>query len=413
MNRLLLGALALILLSACSPQAPSPSAPEGHGSEAAAPEPEKGPHRGRLLREGDFALEVAIFESGVPPEFHLYATQGGQPVPPEQVQARIELTRLGDPPGTFDFTPEADHLKGSGVVHEPHSFVVKVEAEHASRRYSWTYDSFEGRTQIVENVARDAGIRTESAGPGVIRETLSLYGSIQPNANRIRKVVARFPGPIRSVAVEVGDTVKAGQTLATVESNDSLRSYAVTAPIDGVVTERHGSPGDTAGSEPLFVVADLSSVWVELALFARDRARVKAGQPVTITAAEGPQTGAGTIAYVAPLGTLVNQSQIARVVLDNANGRWIPGAFVKAEVTVGEQRKDLVVRNSALQPFRDFTVVFAKVGDQYEVRMLELGQADADNVEVLGGLNPGTLYVTENSYLIKADIEKSGASHDH
>ncbi|MFP5307424.1 MAG: lipoprotein, partial [Gammaproteobacteria bacterium] len=166
MNRLFFGALALIVLSACSPQESSPSTPERHGSEAAAPEPEKGPHRGRLLRDGDFALEVAIFESGVPPEFHLYATQGGQPVPPEQVQARIELTRLGDPPSTFDFTPEGDHLKGSGVVHEPHSFVVTVSAEHAGRRYNWTYDSFEGRTQIAENVARDAGIRAEPAGPG-------------------------------------------------------------------------------------------------------------------------------------------------------------------------------------------------------------------------------------------------------
>ena len=45
--------------------------------------------------------------------------------------------------------------------------------------------------------------------------------------------------------------------------------------------------------------------------------------------------------------------------------------------------------------------------------MLELGEADADWIEVTGGLKPGAEYVLENSYLIKADIEKSGASHDH
>ena len=55
-------------------------------------------------------------------------------------------------------------------------------------------------------------------------------------------------------------------------------------------------------------------------------------------------------------------------------------------------------------------MVFAQVGETYEVRMLELGAQD--DVEVLGGLEPGQPYA-ENSYLIKADIEKSGASHDH
>jgi cobalt-zinc-cadmium efflux system membrane fusion protein len=73
----------------------------------------------------------------------------------------------------------------------------------------------------------------------------------------------------------------------------------------------------------------------------------------------------------------------------------------------------LVVANSALQTFRDFTVVYAQVGDVYEVRMLQLGVSDGEHTEVIGGIDAGTRYVTDNSYLIKADIEKSGASHDH
>ncbi|HKY90376.1 MAG TPA: efflux RND transporter periplasmic adaptor subunit [Nevskiaceae bacterium] len=407
-------ALLALALAACQPQG-TPEAgshADGHDEHAAA-EPETGPHRGRLLRDGDFTLEVAIFESGVPPEFHLYASQDGRPLPPQQVEARIELVRLGEPKSAFTFTPDGDHLKGSGVVEEPHSFEVQVEAKHAGQAHRWRYDAFEGRTQIDEKIAEAAGIRSEAAGPGVIRETLSLYGSIQPNADRVRKVVARFPGPIRSVSVKVGDTVKSGQALATVESNESLRNYTVTAPIAGVVTQRSGGAGDTAGTEPLFEIADFSSVWAELAVFPRDRARLKAGQPVAVTAAEGGQTGQGTVAYVSPLGTPGNQSQVARVVLENADGRWVPGAFVKGEVTVGEHPKDLVVRNEALQSYRDFTVVYAQVGDQYEVRMLELGQSDGENVEVLRGLTPGTRYVTENSYLVKADVEKAGAGHDH
>ena len=97
----------------------------------------------------------------------------------------------------------------------------------------------------------------------------------------------------------------------------------------------------------------------------------------------------------------------------NADANFRPGQFVRASITVDEYDVPLAVRPSALQKFRDFDVVFARVGDDYEVRMLELGRSDAQYVEVLAGLRPGEVYVTENSYLIKADIEKSGASHDH
>jgi cobalt-zinc-cadmium efflux system membrane fusion protein len=92
---------------------------------------------------------------------------------------------------------------------------------------------------------------------------------------------------------------------------------------------------------------------------------------------------------------------------------WRPGLGVQGVVQVGEGSVPLAVRTKALQPFRDFTVVYAKFGDTYEVRMLELGRRTDEWTEVLGGLEPGTEYVSDGAFLIRADIEKSGASHDH
>ena len=408
--------LVAALLAACG-RPPAPEAAQGPGggqvTSEAKPEPVKGPHRGRLLSDGDFQIEVAIFEQGVPPEFHVYASKAGEPLNPADVKLVIEVSRLGDEVNRFTFTPQGDYLLASASVHEPHSFDVKVEAEHAGQKHVWTYDSYEGRTVIASEMAKGAGIETAVAGPAVLRETLGLYGAIQPNAERVRNVTARFPGVIRSVEKKIGDTVKSGGTLATVESNESLQTYSVTAPISGVVTQRMANPGESAGSEPLFVISDFSSVWAELAVFPRDRTRLKAGQPVKVTAADGKQTGESVIGYVSPLSSGTNQSLVARVVLDNANGQWTPGLFVTGEVVAGESPVELAVHNAALQTFRDFTVVFAQVGDSYEVRMLELGRSDSEITEVLGGLAPDTRYVSANSYLIKADIEKSGASHDH
>ena len=121
---------------------------------------------------------------------------------------------------------------------------------------------------------------------------------------------------------------------------------------------------------------------------------------------------AGLIARIGPVAE-PNQAVTARVVLDNADGALVPGMHVTADIQIAEHAAALAVKREGLQSFRDFTVVYAQIGDDYEVRMLELGRQDAERVEVLSGLVPGTRYVTTNSYLVKADIEKSGASHDH
>jgi membrane fusion protein, heavy metal efflux system len=404
------------MVAACGKQseAPPTSAP-GHAPAAA--EFERGPHRGRLLRDGDFALELQIFEEGVPPEYHAYLFRNDKPMPPDAATVNVELTRLGNKVDRFTFAPNGDYLLGSGTVNEPHSFSVVVTASENGKEHRWAFDSFEGRTTIAARIAEEAGIRTETAGPATIADTLTLNGRIVPNAERVREVTARFPGPIRDVVRSVGDRVKAGDRLASVESNDSLQTYAVTAPIGGVVVERHANPGETAGAAPLFVIADYRELWAELSLFPRDLARVRAGQTVQIKAVDGELEGTARIARIAPAESVAHGAPgsvyIARVAIDNAAARWAPGMFVQAQVRIGEAKVPLAVKRSGLQAFRDFTVVFEQVGETYEVRMLELGRQDDTWIEVLGGIEPGAKYVAENSYLIKADVEKSGASHDH
>ena len=108
-----------------------------------------------------------------------------------------------------------------------------------------------------------------------------------------------------------------------------------------------------------------------------------------------------------------SQSVRARVPLENEDAALRAGQFISATVVVAESDVPLAVRRDAVQRFRDFDVVYARVGDTYEVRMLELGRHDGEYIEVLGGLNIGEVYVSANSFLVKADIEKSGATHDH
>ena len=392
----------VLMLAACSHEA-------GHDAHDRV----EGPHGGRWLEHGDFALEVTIFERGVPPEFRVYAFDDGDPVAPAEVELELELKRFGGDVERFTFSPREDHLLGSGVVGEPHSFDVTLRASYAGESHEWSYESHEGRTTIAPEMSARAGVEVATAGPGVLREQLTLYGTVEVSPERRLHVTPRFPGVIHSLSVNIGDSVRAGETLAVVESNESLQIYDVTAPISGIVTERKANPGERAGGGPLFEITDFSSVVADLTVFPGDHAQLARGQHVRIRASTAAVEGEGRITSLTPVHHTAIPTWRARVTLQNDDGRWSPGLFVVAQVTIRETQVPLSIPLSALQVFRDWQVVFLNADDRYQAQPLALGRRDSESAEVLSGLAPGDRYVVSNSYLIKADIEKSGASHDH
>lgn len=389
----------------------------GNGDEgedaAATADYERGPHRGRMLRDGDFAIEMTIFEDGVPPEFHIYAYLNDRPVDPREVQLSVALTRLGGGVDQFQFVPEADYLKGAGVVTEPHSFDVAVRAVYDGATHEWAYDSYEGRTTIGAAQAEAAGIVVEAAGPATLEETIALSGRVELQPQGRAEITAWYPGRIVGMNRAIGERVRRGETLASVTSSESLQTYAIPSPIAGVVMARNANVGDVAGTSPIYVIADASRVYASFFVYPRDAERLRAGQPVVVQSLSGQNSARAEIEAILPTADMMTQTIVAHVTLPNADGAWRPGQAVEGAAVVARHEAPLAVRTRALQRFRDFTVVFARVGETYEVRMLELGRQTPEWTEVLSGLAPGEVYVSDNAFLIRADIEKSGASHDH
>ena len=264
------------------------------------------------------------------------------------------------------------------------------------------------QTTIEAQTAQSAGIRTARVGPGEIADEHEVQGLLTPVEGRIAQVTARFPGPVRAVQVGVGDQVKAGQVLATVESNLSLTTYSITAPISGVVMARTASVGMSAAEgAPLFEIADLSTLWVDLHIFGRDAGHIEAGVPVTVSRLSDGASEQTTLERVLPGTATASQSTIARASLRNADGRWRPGSAVKARITVDRAAVGLVVPVTALQTAEDRDVVYVQQGDVYHTRPVKLGRRDAELVEVLEGLKTGEQVVVSQSFLVKADMEKS------
>ncbi len=385
----------------------------GHGGEAAA-EAAKGPHGGRLLSEGDFATEVTIFERGVPPEFRVFFYDKNKPIDPTEAKLTIELHRLGGRVDKIGFAKREDYLLGDKEIVEPHSFDVKVIAERGGKTSRWEYDSYEGRTTMTPEAVKNSGIVSETAGPAKIKTTIKVNGRVLPNEDHMTHVIPRYPGIVKKINKRLGDAVAKDEVVAVVESNESLQSYEVKSSIAGTVIGKDVRQGEfVTEGEVIYTVADLGTVWVDLNVHRKDFDKLKLGEAVTIFAGEGMTNATGTVSYISPFGAEDTQTMLARVELPNPKGDWLPGLFVTGEIAVEEAEVPLAVKTSALQTFRDWQVVFMQDGGTFEIAILELGRRDAGWAEVLSGLNPGQKYAAENSFIIKADILKSGASHDH
>ena len=372
----------------------------------------KGPNNGRMLVDGDFAIELQLFENGLPPEFRVFATQSGQKLPANEVDVSMQLVRLGNQIDDIKFNSQGAFLRGDTVVYEPHSFVVKLQAKYQGKTYQWQYDNFVGRTLITDAMAEEMAIATSVVSEQAMKSTTPVYGQLVLPENSMRHIKARYPGKVTKLHVQKGQSVTKGQALMQVESNDSLQSYTVYAPIAGIVSEQTIAAGEQAGDDVLLTLIDMSELHAELKVFPSKLRQIKLGAEVQIKVEGLDQTVIGTI-WDKLTFVDAQQARTYRVKLDNRELDLLPGQFVQADVVVDEFVAPLAVKSSGLQAFRDFTVVYAKIGEEYEVRMLELGRKAGDWVEVLSGIKAGTEYVTENSYIIKADIEKSGASHDH
>jgi len=266
---------------------------------------------------------------------------------------------------------------------------------------------------ISPAAASAAGIEVVQAGPARILTTLTLYGTIRPNAEREQEIRARYPGVVRTVSKRAGDSVQQGEELLTVESNESLQVYPIRAQYTGRVLDRRANPGDAVDSSAVLMrVADLATVWVEFSVFARDLDHVRPTMTVLIRSADEDASAKIQINYVASGGETDSQSVIARAVMENKDGHWVSGQFVTGDVIISDAQVPVAVVPTALQELQGKPVVFVEVGQRFEPRQVELGRRARDAVEILNGLAAGDRYAARNSYLIKADLLKSEAEED-
>src|SRR5580704_11946452 len=203
-----------------------------------------------------------------------------------------------------------------------------------------------------------AGIELAKASPGVLHDSLLLNGMVQPNQESLVQVTPRFPGIVRDVRKRIGDRVQKGDVLAIVESNQSLTPYELKAALAGTVIDRQTTLGEYVSEQkPAFVIADLSTVWVDFSVYRRDISRVSVGDQVLIDPADGGPAIEAKVSYLSPVGSSDTQSAVARAVVPNSEQRLRPGLFMTGRLTLSAKPVGVAVKSSALQTIENRTVV--------------------------------------------------------
>ncbi len=270
---------------------------------------------------------------------------------------------------------------------------------------------------ISQEMAAKIGITINKSTGGTISKFAVFPAEILLNRDRASSVSPRFSSVVREVFVEIGDVVRKGDALASLENRATMAVYTALAPIDGVVVSKDTSVGEAAGeAKVLFEVVDLSTVWADISIFPRFQHIIHKDMSVEFIAHDG-HVAHSRIKYISPLVSHETRTFTARCILKGSTTDFAPGAFVRAKITTASTNVRVCVERDAVQIVAGVTMVFVPNDDGFESRDVRVGASDGRLVEITDGLEPGELYVATGAFSIKAEMITSGmdphAGHGH
>lgn len=196
--------------------------------------------------------------------------------------------------------------------------------------------------------------------------------------------------------------------------NPDLRLYDIRSPMDGIVIARHINKGEfIENTTTIYEIADLSTIWIEIGIYPKDLVRVKEGQMVDISLPVDGKIAQAKIIYLSPI--IQDETITAKAVaeLNNPSGNWRPGSFVKVNIATENVFAPLLISKEAIQEIEGKEFVFVKIPEGFEKRQTQVGVSDDKNVEILSGLSAGEEYASSKTFLLKADLSKKEAEHEH
>jgi len=289
-----------------------------------------------------------------------------------------------------------------------------TEGDHHDEHEGHDEHEEEAKLQLDDKTLKEFGVKIETAKSGQIEKTKLFPGEISIHLDYLAHITPRFPGVVKKIYQHIGDTVKKGDLLAVIESNDSLTPYKIKSPISGTIIEKHLTLGESVeANSHAFEIANLNTVWVTFSVFQDKFGEIEKGQSAIIQSSNGKHQMNGVISYISPTVDQHTRTQMGRIVISNKNNHWKPGMFVDVNVVFSRLKGDVVVPNSAIQKIDNKPFIFIKENDNFDPHPVQLGESDTQHVIVKSGLNRGAEYVSDGGFILKAEFEKGSLSDGH
>jgi cobalt-zinc-cadmium efflux system membrane fusion protein len=220
----------------------------------------------------------------------------------------------------------------------------------------------------------------------------------------------------------LGTTQEGIERLAATGDIDAR--FAVRAPIGGQVIEREVTLGELVGPErdALLILADVSKLWILADVpEAKLHSTAVGAKALVLLGAEQDHWCEGIVSFISPALDPSTRSVRVRIEAVDRHPELRPGVFAQAEITAALEgaaydASVLAVPEGALQTVDGETCVFVPVAGEegtFAKRVVRIGRAVGGQVPVLAGLDEGEAYVESGSFILKAELGKAGARHEH
>jgi len=321
--------------------------------------------------------------------------------------------------------------------------------------------------QLTPQRMQSIGVKTDLVAFKTLHDELRATGNVEVDETRLAWVQVRFSGWIQRVFVDsIYKPVEKGQPLFTIYSqeiaateqeyllarenrdllgrstvpgvasgSDSLLKAAgerlkqwqipdrdiaqleaggsvpkeieIDSPVKGVITERNAFA--TAYVQPgtkLYTIADLSTVWVYAQVFQSDIARIKVGDPATVTTDAWPgRSFPGRVSFIQPQVDEATRTVKVRLEIPNPKSQLSPGLFVNVNLDAPLGRQLTIPASGVFQSGTRQVAFVDRGGGYFEPREVETGNRAGDDLVVLKGLKAGEHIVTSANFLIDSESQ--------
>ena len=286
---------------------------------------------------------------------------------------------------------------------------AKAEAKPEAKRD-------ENMVTLTQENLQNVTLKTEPAQLGSLGMTLKAAGRVSANLNKTAKVTPTLEGRLTKLNFDLNDRVKAGDVVALVESPELLgKPLELKAPIDGVIIERMATAGELVDkSKAIYTISDPAQLWAIAEVKERDIAAVKLDQDAAFTTLAFPdEKFRGKVVLIGNQVEAGSRTVEVRIAVDNADGRLKPGMFADVEIVTTMLDKVLLISDSALETDGENQIVFvALAGNQFEKRIVKLGQEQSGRVQILDGVKAGENVVTTGGFILKSELLKGQLGED-